>query len=103
MWIPTPAIPGYTADAANVAALGDFIAAELPTVERWDLLAYTNLGQPKYHRLERTYALESVPLLTRAEMEMLHAVAVQRVSVAVWSGATRTEDVSGSRVSGLKP
>ena len=103
MWIRTPVIPGYTADAANVAALGDFIAAELPTVERWDLLAYTNLGQPKYHRLDRPYALEGVPLPTRAEMEVLHAVAVQRVSVAVWSGATRVEDVSGSRVSGLKP
>jgi pyruvate formate lyase activating enzyme len=98
MWIRTPVIPGYTADVANLAALGDFIAAELPTVERWDLLAYTNLGQPKYHRLDRPYALEGAPLLTRAEMETLHAVAVERVPVAVWSGATRTEDVSGSRL-----
>ncbi len=96
LWIRTPVIPGYTADAANIAALGDFIAAELPTVERWDLLAYTNLGQPKYHRLDRPYALEGVELLTRAEMESLHATAIERVPVAVWSGATRskeTEDV----------
>jgi len=91
MWIRTPAIPGYTTDEANVAALGDFIARELPTVQRWDLLAYTNMGQPKYHRLDRPYVLEGVPLLTRAEMESLHAVAVQRVPVAVWSGATRQE------------
>ena len=91
LWIRTPIIPGYTADEANIAALGDFIAAELPTVERWDLLAYTNLGQPKYHRLDRLYALEDVPLLTRAEMEAIHAVTVQRVSVAVWSGATKNE------------
>ena len=97
MWIRTPLIPGYTADAANVAALGDFIAAELPTVERWDLLAYTNLGQPKYHRLDRLYTLEGVPLLTRAEMEALHAVAVARVPVAVWSGATRAEDAKGGK------
>jgi len=89
MWIRTPVIPGYTADEANIAAIGDFIAAELPTVQRWDLLAYTNLGQPKYHRLDRPYALEGTPLLTRAEMEALHAVATQRVPVAVWSGATR--------------
>jgi len=89
MWIRTPVIPGYTADATNIAALGDFIASELPTVERWDLLAYTNLGQPKYHRLDRPYALEGVPLLTRAEIETLHAIALKRVSVAVWSGATR--------------
>ena len=88
MWIRTPIIPGYTADSTNIAAIGDFIAAELPAVQRWDLLAYTNLGQPKYHRLDRRYALEGVPLLTREQMETLHAVALQRVPVAVWSGAT---------------
>ncbi len=89
MWIRTPVVPGYTADAANIAALGEFIAANLPTVQRWDLLAYTNLGQPKYHRLDVPYALDGAPLMTRAEMESLHAVAVRRVPVAVWSGATR--------------
>lgn len=89
IWVRTPVIPGYTADADNLAALAEFIATELPTVQRWDLLAYTNLGQPKYHRLDRPYALEGVPLLTRAEMEALHAVAAARVPVAVWSGATR--------------
>jgi pyruvate formate lyase activating enzyme len=91
MWIRTPLIPGRTADTANVAALGEFIAAELPTVGRWDLLAYTNLGQPKYHRLDRPYALEGTPLLTRTQIETLHAVAVERVPVAVWSGATCQE------------
>ena len=91
MWIRTPIVPGYTADTANITALGDFIAAELPTVERWDLLAYTNLGQPKYRRLDLPYALEGAPILTRAEMETLHAIARQRVDVAVWSGATRQE------------
>jgi pyruvate formate lyase activating enzyme len=92
MWIRTPVIPGYTANVENIAALAKFIADELPTVQRWDLLAYTNLGQPKYHRLDRPYAMESVPLLIRAEMEALHAVAAERVSTAVWSGATRQEE-----------
>jgi pyruvate formate lyase activating enzyme len=81
MWIRTPVIPGYTADPAN-------IAVELTTVQRWDLLAYTNLGQPKSHRLDRPYALEGVPLLTQAEMEVLKAIAEQRVPSAVWSGTT---------------
>jgi len=89
MWVRTPLIPGHTADEANIAAIAGFIAAELPTVERWDLLAYTNLGQPKYHRLDLPYELESIPLLTQAEVESLHAIAVQQVPVAVWSGATR--------------
>ena len=92
MWIRTPVIPGYTANISNIAALGDFIAADLPNVERWDLLAFTNLGQPKYHRLDRSYALEGVPLLTRDEMEGFYEVAHQRVPAAVWSGATRAED-----------
>ena len=89
MWIRTPVIPGFTADEANVTALGDFIARELPTVERWDLLAYTNLGQPKYHRLDLPYALEGEPLMSQADMQALHALAVARVPAAVWSGATR--------------
>ena len=89
IWIRTPIIPGYTADAGNIAALGQFIAQALPTVERWDLLAYTNLGQPKYHRLDRPYALESTPLMTRDAMENLHSVAQRHISAARWSGATR--------------
>ena len=91
MWIRTPIIPGYTADPANIAALGSFISSELPTVERWDLLAYTNLGQSKYRRLDRSYVLEGEPLMMRAEMEVLHAEAIARVPVAVWPGATRQE------------
>jgi pyruvate formate lyase activating enzyme len=91
LWIRTPVIPGYTADPANIRALATFIASELPTVQRWDLLAYTNLGGPKYRPLGREYALAGVPLLAQAEMEALHAAAVQRVPVAVWSGATRQE------------
>jgi pyruvate formate lyase activating enzyme len=96
MWVRTPVIPGYSADAGNITALGEFIAANLPTVERWDLLAYTNLGQPKYHRLDRPYALEGAPLLSRPEMEALHAMAAERVPVAVWSGATRQKEESES-------
>jgi pyruvate formate lyase activating enzyme len=89
MWIRTPVIPGYTADVANIQAIGAFIRDELRTVERWDLLAYTNLGRPKYHRLDLPYALADVPLLTRAEMESLWQAAVAIVPVAHWSGATR--------------
>jgi len=88
MWIRTPIIPGYTQDEANIAAIGDFIAQELPTVERWDLLAYTNLGKPKYHRLDLPYLLEDTPLLTRQEMESVWGTAFARVPEAKWSGAT---------------
>jgi len=87
MWVRTPIIPGYTADPENIAALARFISEELPTVRRWDLLAYTNLGRPKYRRLDRPYALEGVPLLTREEMSALHALAMAGVPCAAWSGA----------------
>jgi pyruvate formate lyase activating enzyme len=89
MWVRTPMIPGFTADEENVGALAAFIARDLPTVERWDLLAYTNLGEPKYARLDREYRLRGTPLLTGEEMERLHAVAARQVPVVVWSGATR--------------
>ncbi len=89
LWIRTPVIPGYTDALENIHAIGRFITEELPTVQRWDLLAYTNLGRPKYHRLDRRYLLEDAPLLTREEMETLWRAAVERSPVARWSGATR--------------
>jgi pyruvate formate lyase activating enzyme len=89
MWIRTPIIPGYTDDLENIRSIGRFIHESLPTVQRWDLLAYTNLGQPKYHRLDLVYPLEKVPLLTRLEMESVWQAAVELVPVAKWSGATR--------------
>jgi pyruvate formate lyase activating enzyme len=89
MWIRTPVVPGYTDDLENIRAIGKFIAEALPTVKRWDLLAYTSLGKPKYHRLERPYALENTPLVIRTDMEDLWEVALERVPTAVWSGAVR--------------
>jgi pyruvate-formate lyase-activating enzyme len=86
MWIRTPVIPGYTHEPANIQAIGEFIRRYLPTVERWELLAYTNLGRPKYHRLDRAYQLENEPLLTGDEMENAYQIASQ-VPSASWSGA----------------
>ena len=89
LWIRTPVIPGCTDDAENIRAIGGFIREELATVRRWDLLAYTNLGRPKYHRLDRPYALEAAPLLERQHMQDVWTEAVALVPVAHWSGATR--------------
>lgn len=89
MWVRTPVIPGYTQDPDNIRAIGEFIRHCLPGVERWDLLAYTNLGKPKYHRLDRTYLLEDKPLLAAEEMEEAFQIAQSLVPVAGWSGDTR--------------
>jgi len=90
MWVRTPVVPGCTDDEDNIARLAVYIRDELSTVERWDLLAYTNLGQPKYCRLGLPYPLDGAELLTRAKMERLHTVALRGgADVAVWSGAVR--------------
>jgi pyruvate formate lyase activating enzyme len=89
IWVRTPVIPGYTADEENIQAIAAFIHEELPTVERWDLLAYTNLGRPKYHRLDIPYALEGASLLTGQEMDALWGRAVEMVPFVQWTGATR--------------
>ena len=51
--------------------------------------AHTNLGKPKYHRLDLLYTLENAPLYTRAEMESVGRVAAEIAPVARWSTATR--------------
>ncbi len=89
LWIRTPIIPGYTDDAENIAAIGRFVRDELPGVQRWDLLAYTNMATPKYQRLGRAYPLEHAPLLLRSQMEAVHRQATRWVPEARWSGATR--------------
>jgi pyruvate formate lyase activating enzyme len=90
MWVRTPVIPGYTDDEENIGALAAFIRSRLPTVQRWDLLAYTNLGLSKYRRLGLPYPLEETQLPARHHMERLAAVAADSGGPAVvWSGAVR--------------
>jgi len=89
MWVRTPIIPGYTDDEENIRALAAFIGERLPTVQRWDLLAYSNLGRPKYHRLDLPYPLEETELAARDKMERLSAIAADSgAPVVAWSGAT---------------
>jgi len=93
MWVRTPVVPGYTDDEENIGALAAFIRSRLPTVQRWDLLAYTNLGVSKYRRLGLPYPLEDTQLPARHHMERLAAVAADgggpRLGPVVWSGAVR--------------
>jgi pyruvate formate lyase activating enzyme len=90
MWVRTPIIPGYTDDEENIRALAAFISERLPTVQRWDLLAYSNLGRAKYLRLDLLYPLEQAELEARDHMERLRAIAANSgAPVVAWSGATR--------------
>ncbi len=93
-WVRTPVIPGCTDSESNILALARFIAGELSTVERWDLLAFNNTCGSKYRRLGLTWGLVGAPLLEKAKMESLAAAAGESgVKEIAWSGATRRETV----------
>ena len=65
LWVRTPLIPGVTATAENLRAIGRFIATELgDVVSRWELCAFNNLCADKYRRLG-VYDV-SLPLLQEA-------------------------------------
>jgi pyruvate formate lyase activating enzyme len=74
--IRLPLIPGYTDSGENVAAVAAY-AGQLPGVEEIHLLPYHRLGEPKYRRLERPYALEAMPSYPRARAEALAEVVRQ--------------------------
>ncbi len=76
LWIRTPLIPGYTADAQNINQIGAFIHAELNgAVERWELCAFNNLCRSKYERLDQTWQLAQERLMTRTELDAISEVA----------------------------
>jgi len=92
LWIRTPIIPGYTAEEDNVRAVARFIRSELPWVERYELLAFTNVSVKKYQRLDRDWDLGNEALLRKEEMEKLTDLArAEGVQHVCWSGITRLE------------
>ena len=93
LWIRTPIIPGFTDGEENIKAIARFIKEKLPTVERWDLLAYNNLCASKYERLDKEYALAGCELVSQDTMERLVEVAAEEgIACARWSGMTRREE-----------
>jgi pyruvate formate lyase activating enzyme len=96
LWIRTPLIPGATARDDNLEAIGAFIAAELGSaVTRWELCAFNNLCQQKYHRLGQQWAYADTPLLTDAELGHFAEIARHTdtpASIVHADGPTRLED-----------
>jgi len=89
MWIRTPVIPGYTDTEENVRAIARFIREELPTVERYDLLAFNNTCDAKYRRLDMDFDLAGEGLLSEEKMAQLAEAAQEEgLDVTRWSGAT---------------
>lgn len=93
LWVRTPVIPRYTDTEQNIRSIARFIKAELPGVERYELLAFTNVSGKKYERLGINWKLGKEPLLRPDEMERLvDAAKEEGVTSACWSGITRIED-----------
>jgi pyruvate formate lyase activating enzyme len=65
--IRLPLIAGVNDHSDNLAATAEF-ARSLPGVRRIDILPYHRLGEPKYRRLGKAYALEGEPSLSAAKV-----------------------------------
>jgi pyruvate formate lyase activating enzyme len=89
LWIRTPVIPGYTDTEDNVRGIARFIVSNLPTVERYDLLAFNNTCDAKYRRLDKLFPLSGESLISEEKMgELARAAAEEGLDIARWSGAT---------------
>ena len=85
-------IPGYTDDEENIGSIARFVHGNLPTVERYDLLAFNNTCDAKYRRLDNIFSLAGHGLISEEKMQRLATVAqAEGLSVARWSGTTASE------------
>ncbi len=92
IWVRTPVIPGHTDDEPNLRGIAAYLKANVPTLERYDLLAFTNLCTSKYEMLDRAFPLADEPLLSAETMNRLtRAVRDEGVEVVRWSGPTRLD------------
>ena len=92
MWVRTPIIPGYTDNEENIKHISEFIYKNIPTVERYDLLAFNNMCKSKYERLNMDWKLKDLHLVETKKMEGLKMVAEDvGLDNVRWSGLTKVE------------
>lgn len=95
IWIRTPIIPGATATEDNIAGISRFIDENLHGLfERWEMCAFNNLCRDKYRRLGIEWYFANTPLMKRAEMDAIHAIAQRNNSEPekiFWTGSTAVE------------
>lgn len=75
--IRLPLIAGINDHRENLEATADF-ALSLAGVTRVDLLPYHRLGEPKYRRLEREYALGKLPSLPEERVAQVRRILEKR-------------------------
>jgi pyruvate formate lyase activating enzyme len=93
LWVRTPLIPGATAAAENIAAVGSYLAQHAAdVVQRWELCAFNNLCRDKYRRLGMAWDYAREPLLARAALVEAEQVAKQAgldPAIVLVTGAAR--------------
>lgn len=98
VWVRTPIIPGYTDDEQNISAIAAYLRDNVPTLERFDLLAFSNMCESKYTMLNRTFPLSGVPLVEEQTMQRLVELARREgVESVAWSGPTRVSSKGDDR------
>lgn len=92
IWVRTPVIPGYTDSEENIRKIAGFIKENLPTVERYDILAFNKLCSSKYERLGRVWELETAEQITEDRMKLFaEAARPEGLDFVHWSGMTKLE------------
>lgn len=98
LWIRTPVIPNMTDSEDNIFKIGAFIKDSiLPSLDKWELLAFNNLCADKYERLDMKWDLNDAELMKREKMEQIYDIALsacQNEEIVCWSGAVKTEEES---------
>ena len=90
VWIRTPVIPEHTDDGDNIRAIARFIIENIPTVERYDLLAFNRMCIDKYALFDLEFPLKDYDLMTEEVMEHLAQIARDEgLPNVVWSGITK--------------
>ena len=90
VWIRTPIIPEHTDDEENIRAIARFVLGSMPTVERYDLLAFNRMCIDKYSLFGLEYPLKDYDLMTKDRMEHLAQVAREEgLENVFWSGMTK--------------
>jgi pyruvate formate lyase activating enzyme len=69
VWVRTPIIPGHTDTEENLRAIARHLRANLPALQRFDLLAFSNLCAGKYEMLGLRFPLLGVPRLPRSALQ----------------------------------
>ena len=92
MWIRTPVIPHFNDTEENIRKTARFIKASLPSVERYDILAFNNTCSIKYQRLGLNWQYAEDVLLSEEKMIHLATTAEDEgLDFVHWSGLTKNK------------